>query len=243
MRATIEKRNWPAARRPSTFPANRGAAKELARLIHSQAPAAPALRSGQLRRHARDLDGERVFGYRKGAFTSADSDREGLLPGRHRRYAVLDEVADLPLPMQVKLPRAIQEKRVRKVGSAVEEPVDVRVICATHKNLRECVDKGSFRQDLYYRLNVIPIAHASAAGKGRRTFPARRAILRRLGLGQPMPMTEAAADAWPVPLPRQRAGTGKHPGAGDGAVRPAIASTPTIYTWRRRISPGRPWGG
>jgi two-component system response regulator PilR (NtrC family) len=94
------------------------------------------------------------FGYRKGAFTGADSDREGFFQAAGGGTLFLDEVADLPLAMQVKLLRAIQEKKVRKVGSVVEEPVDVRIICATHKNLRECVEKGLFRQDLYYRLNV-----------------------------------------------------------------------------------------
>ena len=97
------------------------------------------------------------FGYRKGAFTGADSDREGFFQAAGGGTLFLDEVADLPLAMQVKLLRAIQEKKVRKVGSVVEEPVDVRIICATHKNLRECVEKGLFRQDLYYRLNVIEL--------------------------------------------------------------------------------------
>lgn len=97
------------------------------------------------------------FGYRKGAFTGADSDREGFFQAASGGTLFLDEVADLPLPMQVKLLRAIQEKRVRKVGNVTEEMVDVRIICATHRNLRECVDQGMFRQDLYYRLNVIEL--------------------------------------------------------------------------------------
>ena len=97
------------------------------------------------------------FGYRKGAFTGADGDREGFFQAADGGTLFLDEVADLPLAMQVKLLRVIQEKKVRKVGSVVEEPVDVRLICATHKNLRECVEKGLFRQDLYYRLNVIEL--------------------------------------------------------------------------------------
>lgn len=97
------------------------------------------------------------FGYRKGAFTGADSDRDGFFQAAGGGTLFLDEVADLPLSMQVKLLRALQEKRVRKVGSAVEEPVDVRVISATHRDLHDCVEHGSFRQDLYYRLNVIEL--------------------------------------------------------------------------------------
>jgi two-component system response regulator PilR (NtrC family) len=97
------------------------------------------------------------FGYRKGAFTGADSDRDGFFQTANGGTLFLDEVADLPLPMQVKLLRAIQEKRVRKVGSATEEAVDVRIISATHRLLKDCVDAGTFRQDLYYRLNVIEL--------------------------------------------------------------------------------------
>lgn len=97
------------------------------------------------------------FGYRKGAFTGATDDRDGFFQAANGGTLMLDEVADLPLPMQVKLLRAIQERRVRKVGATVEEPVDVRLISATHQNLAECVDKGKFRQDLYYRLNVIEL--------------------------------------------------------------------------------------
>ena len=97
------------------------------------------------------------FGYRKGAFTGADSDRDGFVQAASGGTLFLDEVADLPLAMQVKLLRAIQEKRVRKVGAATEEPVDVRIICATHRNLRDGVERGNFRQDLYYRLNVIEL--------------------------------------------------------------------------------------
>jgi two-component system response regulator PilR (NtrC family) len=97
------------------------------------------------------------FGYRKGAFTGATDDRDGFFQAANGGTLMLDEVADLPLPMQVKLLRAIQERRVRKVGATVEEPVDVRLISATHQNLAECVEKGKFRQDLYYRLNVIEL--------------------------------------------------------------------------------------
>ncbi len=97
------------------------------------------------------------FGYRKGAFTGAQEDRSGFFQAADGGTLFLDEVAELPLPMQVKLLRAIQEKRVRKVGATQEEPVDVRVISATNQDLSACVEAGSFRQDLYYRLNVIEL--------------------------------------------------------------------------------------
>jgi len=97
------------------------------------------------------------FGYRKGAFTGADKDRDGFFQAAHGGTLFLDEVADLPLEMQVKLLRAIQEKLVRKIGATSEDPVDVRIISATHHDLAEFVRQGKFRQDLYYRLSVIPI--------------------------------------------------------------------------------------
>ena len=97
------------------------------------------------------------FGYRKGAFTGAADDREGFFQAASGGTLLLDEVADLPLAMQVKLLRAIQERRVRKVGATVEEAVDVRLISATHQDLSACVTSGRFRQDLFYRLNVIEL--------------------------------------------------------------------------------------
>ncbi len=97
------------------------------------------------------------FGYRKGAFTGADKDREGFFHAANQGTLLLDEVADLPLAMQVKLLRAIQEKKVRRIGATQEEPVDVRILSATHHDLAKCVQQGTFRQDLYYRLNVISL--------------------------------------------------------------------------------------
>jgi two-component system response regulator PilR (NtrC family) len=97
------------------------------------------------------------FGYKKGAFTGADKERDGFFQAAHGGTLFLDEVADLPLSMQVKLLRAIQEKCVRKVGATSEESADVRIISATHHDLGERVRRGGFRQDLYYRLSVIPI--------------------------------------------------------------------------------------
>ena len=97
------------------------------------------------------------FGYRRGAFTGAEADREGFFHAASGGTLFLDEVAELPLAMQVKLLRAIQEKRVRKVGATGEDAVDVRIICATHQNLSALVEAGKFRQDLYYRLAVIEL--------------------------------------------------------------------------------------
>jgi two-component system response regulator PilR (NtrC family) len=97
------------------------------------------------------------FGYKKGAFTGAEGDRDGFFQAANGGTLFLDEVADLPLPMQVKLLRAIQEKSVRKVGATTEDAVDARIICATHQNLAACVESGKFRQDLYYRLAVIEL--------------------------------------------------------------------------------------
>ncbi len=97
------------------------------------------------------------FGHKKGAFTGALADHDGFFQAADGGTLFLDEVGDLPLSMQVKLLRAIQEKRVRRVGSTSEEPVDVRIISATHRHLAEEVKSGAFRQDLYYRLNVIEL--------------------------------------------------------------------------------------
>lgn len=97
------------------------------------------------------------FGYRKGAFTGAERDRDGFFQAAAGGTLFLDEVAELPLAMQVKLLRAIQERRVRKVGSTTEDPVDVRLLSATHQDLAALVAAGRFRQDLYYRLNVIEL--------------------------------------------------------------------------------------
>ncbi len=97
------------------------------------------------------------FGYRKGAFTGADKDRDGFFQAASKGTLFLDEVAELPLSMQVKLLRVIQERKVRKVGATEEEAVDVRILSATHQDLAGLVKQGKFRQDLYYRLNVIAL--------------------------------------------------------------------------------------
>jgi two-component system response regulator PilR (NtrC family) len=136
-----------------------GSGKELAaRLIHGQGarrerPFVP-VNCGAI---PESLMESEFFGYKKGAFTGADQDRDGFFQAANGGTLFLDEVADLPLPMQVKLLRAIQEKRVRKVGATQEEPLDVRIISATHQDLARLVEAGKFRQDLFYRLNVIEL--------------------------------------------------------------------------------------
>ena len=97
------------------------------------------------------------FGHRKGSFTGASADKEGLFQAAQGGTLFLDEVAELPLHMQVKLLRAIQEKAVRPIGGRDEIPVDVRILSATHKNLGQLVEQGQFRQDLFYRINVIEL--------------------------------------------------------------------------------------
>jgi two-component system response regulator PilR (NtrC family) len=97
------------------------------------------------------------FGHKKGSFTGAVADKEGLIRSAEGGTLFLDEVADLPLHMQVKLLRVIQEKSVRPVGETREVPVDVRILSATHRNLQEMVKAGRFREDLYYRINVIEL--------------------------------------------------------------------------------------
>jgi two-component system response regulator PilR (NtrC family) len=136
-----------------------GSGKELAaRLIHENGarrdkPFVP-VNCGAIPENLMESE---FFGYKKGAFTGAGEDREGFFQAADGGTLFLDEVAELPLGMQVKLLRAIQEKRVRKVGAPQEDPVDVRIISATHQNLADLVAAGRFRQDLFYRLNVIEL--------------------------------------------------------------------------------------
>jgi len=121
------------------------------------------------------------FGYRKGAFTGADSDRDGFFQAADGGTLFLDEVADLPLSMQVKLLRVLQEKKVRKVGATVEDAFDVRIVSATHQNLGALVEAGRFRQDLYYRLNVIDL-HLPSLRERREDIPLiARFLLDKLG--------------------------------------------------------------
>src|SRR6266576_2020654 len=136
-----------------------GSGKELAaRMIHlggprSEQPFVP-VNCGAIPENLMESE---FFGYKKGAFTGAEGDRDGFFQAASSGTLFLDEVADLPHAMQVKLLRAIQEKTVRKVGATPDDAVDVRIICATHQNLAAGVESGKFRQDLYYRLAVIEL--------------------------------------------------------------------------------------
>ena len=136
-----------------------GTGKELAaRLIHDLGPRMGkpfvAVNCGAIPEQLMESE---FFGHKKGSFTGAFADKDGLFKTASGGTLFLDEAGDLPVPMQVKLLRAIQEKAVRPVGSQQEIPVDVRILSATHKNLHDLVRVGAFRQDLYYRLNVIEL--------------------------------------------------------------------------------------
>lgn len=159
-----------------------GSGKELAaRLIHQMSGRAEgpfiAVNCGAIPENLMESE---FFGYRKGAFTGADSDRIGFFMAANGGTLFLDEVADLPLAMQVKLLRAIQEKRIRKVGAVAEEAVDVRIVSATHQNLAQCVASGRFRQDLFYRLNVIELRMPALRERTEDVGVLAEAILLRL---------------------------------------------------------------
>ena len=157
VRATIAKLARNQA--PVYIAGESGVGKELvARLIHEQGPRASGpfmpVNCGAI---PSELMESEFFGHRKGSFTGAGADKEGLFQAAQGGTLFLDEVAELPLHMQVKLLRAIQEKAVRPIGGRDEIPVDVRILSATHKNLSHLVEQGQFRQDLFYRINVIEL--------------------------------------------------------------------------------------
>ncbi|MDX1459883.1 MAG: sigma-54 dependent transcriptional regulator [Xanthomonadales bacterium] len=136
-----------------------GSGKELAaRLIHELGPRADQpfvpVNCGAI---PTELMESEFFGHRKGSFTGANADKEGLFQAADGGTLMLDEVADLPLHMQVKLLRAIQEKAVRPIGARNEDTVDVRILSATHRPLKPLVEEGQFRSDLFFRLNVIEL--------------------------------------------------------------------------------------
>jgi two-component system response regulator PilR (NtrC family) len=174
-----------------------GVGKELvARLIHELGPRAPGafvpVNCGAI---PSELMESEFFGHRKGSFTGAHADKEGLFQAAQGGTLFLDEVAELPLHMQVKLLRAIQEKAVRPIGGRDEIPVDVRILSATHKNLAALVEQGLFRQDLFYRINVIEL-RVPPLRERRGDVPAlAEFILRQLAVESGGPPGRLRADA------------------------------------------------
>ena len=176
-----------------------GSGKELAaRLIHEQGPRRDApfvpVNCGAI---PSELMESEFFGHVKGSFTGAVADKEGLFQAAEGGTLFLDEVADLPLSMQVKLLRAIQEKAVRAVGSAQEQSIDVRILSATHKDLAEEVAEDRFRQDLYYRLNVIELPMPSLRDRADDIPELADQILTRLAAeyGEPKPSISQSAQS------------------------------------------------
>ncbi|CAG0940683.1 Regulatory protein AtoC [Gammaproteobacteria bacterium] len=137
------------------------------------------------------------FGHRKGSFTGAVADKPGLFQGADGGTLFLDEIAELPLAMQVKLLRVIQEKTIRPIGQPQEVPVDVRILSATHKDLRALVAAGQFREDLFYRINVIELRVPPLRERGSDVLLLTHHLLERQArdLGVPMPKLRAEAAA------------------------------------------------
>ena len=160
-----------------------GTGKELvARLIHESGPRKDGpfvpVNCGAI---PTELMESEFFGHRKGAFTGAVADKAGLVQTASSGTLFLDEIADLPLSMQVKLLRVIQEQTVRPVGASGEENVDVRILSATHKDLGGMVKGGNFREDLYYRINVIELHVPALRERGDDVLQLADFILRKLG--------------------------------------------------------------
>ncbi len=174
-----------------------GSGKELvARLIHEQGPRADKpfvpVNCGAI---PSELMESEFFGHKKGSFTGAIEDKQGLFQAANGGTLFLDEVADLPLSMQVKLLRAIQEKAVRAVGGQQEIVVDVRILCATHKNLAVEVSAERFRQDLFYRLNVIEL-RVPTLRERREDIPLlANATLKRLGESSSLTTAKLTSEA------------------------------------------------
>jgi two-component system response regulator PilR (NtrC family) len=144
------------------------------------------------------------FGAKKGAYTGAQLDREGFFQAASGGTLFLDEIGDLPLPMQSKLLRAIQERRVRPLGSTQEDVVDVRIVSATHKDLAQEVQKGHFRQDLFYRLNVIDVVIAPLRERSQDLPELCNALLSRIaeetGITTPVIQADALEQLRALPL-------------------------------------------
>ena len=160
-----------------------GTGKELvAKLIHESGPRRDSpfvpVNCGAI---PTELMESELFGHKRGSFTGAVSDKRGLVQSAEGGTLFLDEIADLPLHMQVKLLRVIQEKAVRPVGEQHEVGVDVRILSATHKNLSQLVAEGKFREDLFYRVNVIELRVPSLRERPEDVPELAESILRRLG--------------------------------------------------------------
>jgi two-component system response regulator PilR (NtrC family) len=160
-----------------------GTGKELvAKLIHESGPRRDGpfvpVNCGAI---PTDLMESELFGHKRGSFTGAVSDKKGLIQSAEGGTLFLDEIADLPLHMQVKLLRVIQEKAVRPVGEQLEVGVDVRVLSATHRNLSNLVAEGKFREDLFYRVNVIELRVPSLRERREDVPELAESILKRLG--------------------------------------------------------------
>src|SRR5437016_2907329 len=137
-----------------------------------------------------------LFGHKRGSFTGAVSDKKGLVQSAEGGTLFLDEVADLPLHMQVKLLRVVQEKTVRPVGESREETVDVRILSATHKNLADLVGQGRFREDLYYRINVIELRVPSLRERTSDIPELSETILARMGRRMNLDAPQISEDAF-----------------------------------------------
>jgi two-component system response regulator PilR (NtrC family) len=174
-----------------------GTGKELvARLIHesgarSEGPFV-AVNCGAI---PNELMESELFGHKRGSFTGAVADKKGLVQSAEGGTLFLDEVADLPLHMQVKLLRVVQEKTVRPIGEAREELVDVRILSATHKNLAQLVAEGRFREDLFYRINVIELRVPSLRERREDIPELASTILARLGRRMEIEMPRLDAEA------------------------------------------------
>jgi two-component system response regulator PilR (NtrC family) len=169
-----------------------GAGKEMvARQIHRQGPRADApfvpVNCGAI---PAELMESEFFGHRKGSFSGAYEDKPGLFQAAHGGTLFLDEVADLPMHMQVKLLRALQERAVRPVGATREMAVDARILTATHRDLSQLVERGEFRQDLFYRINVIQL-HVPPLRERREDIP----LLANAFLAE-------LSSEWQIPVPR-----------------------------------------
>jgi two-component system response regulator PilR (NtrC family) len=177
-----------------------GTGKELvARLVHESGPRRDgpfvAVNCGAI---PTELMESELFGHKRGSFTGAVADKQGLVQSAEGGTLFLDEVADLPLHMQVKLLRVVQEKTVRPIGESREERVDVRILSATHKNLVELVAEGRFREDLYYRINVIELRVPSLRERKGDIADLSEAILARMSKRMNVDVPQIGEDAYRV---------------------------------------------